>query len=133
MKWRMFLLLCVVTLCLTLTSSEIVIAQDNNAAVVINITDGPGHGCRIPLYDGTQWIYIYGNVVFVGTENGQWKISCKGTFQLDPPLKMAMEYRSDKHNPWWRCISPYGETNNVFANFTPSGEAMMMCKGDKTP
>lgn len=114
----LFLILAVVLL----LGVTVAAADSENSALVIKLDQG----C-VWFYDG---LLAKGSAVFVGTQNGNWKLTCTGKLfrGLTSPDR-AVQTRSTSDDSLGVCITPFGTTANWHVTFSPSGKSSMMCRG----
>lgn len=118
-----FLIFLIVIAALVLGVSA-VSAKNPNAAIVVK-SDG-----------GCSWFAgpfsATGRQVYVETQNGHWKLSCRADSYAGPALARAFVLRSSPRAPQGTCSTPAGVTEKFMMVFTPSGQTHLTCQGDSS-
>jgi hypothetical protein len=120
-KYFLTVLIVVASLVLGISVAS---AASDNAAIVVK-SDG---GC---FWFADQF-FATGRLVYVETQNGHWKLSCKADSYFGPSLSEALVFRSSAKDPLGTCSSPAGDTNKFIIVFTPSGQTHLTCQGDSS-
>ena len=118
---KKYLLIFLTVTALFLLSVSVAFAHSSNAAIVIK-SDG---GC----FWFAGGLEAQGRLVYVQTQNGHWKLTCKADSYIGEPISQALVFRSSTRDPLGTCFSPAGDRNKFIIVFTPSGETHLTCQG----
>lgn len=100
-------------------------ADSDNAALVVKLDEG----CEW-FFDG---LAAEGGLLYSEAQNGQWTLSCQGQIVSGLPLDQAVTIHSTEDDPAGLCFTPFGDTFDWQATFSPSGESSFTCHGDLIP
>jgi hypothetical protein len=119
---KKYLLILLAVAALLIISASVAFAKSSNAAIVVK-SDGD-------CFWFANGLAAQGRLVYVETQNGHWKLSCKADSFSGGPISQAQVFTSSSRDLLGTCSSPAGDTNKFIIVFTPNGETHFTCQGE---